>query len=148
MKNITRKQLDQILADHRLWLDSNRKSGKRANLSRVNLRWAKLFGAQLREANLRWTDLREAQLQGVNLQGADLSGAALPGANLYGANMFDADLNGAYLREVNLRGATLPLSIRDCLSFYRAKFSPDALPWLILHPQWSEWKDSVQIEAE
>jgi hypothetical protein len=52
------------------------------------------------------------------------------------------------LREADLRGATLPLSIRNCYSFSRAKFSPEALPWLILHPKWAEWKRSVQIAQD
>jgi hypothetical protein len=153
MNKITRKQLDQILADHRLWLDSNRKSGKPADLSGVDLRQADLSGADLRGADLSGANLQGANLRGANLSGVDLRRANLYRADLRWANLHRADLQGANLRGANLTdadlcGANLPLSIRDCFSFRYTKFSPEALPWLILHPQWPKWKDSVQIEAE
>jgi uncharacterized protein YjbI with pentapeptide repeats len=117
MKKIDQEKLSRILTDHRLWLSTDGKLGKRADLQ----------GAGLREADLC---------------GADLQRADLHEADLYEADLWQADLRWADLRDVNL-----PLSIRDCYSFHGAKFSPEALPWLILHPQWSEWKDSVQIAA-
>ena len=67
-------------------------------------------------------------------------------ADLQGAYLRHADLRGAYLWRADLQDAELDINIRDCWSFGGAKFTHDALPWLILHPKWSEWKDSVQIE--
>jgi len=40
--SMNRERLDRILADHSLWLGSNEKQGKRANLARANLRGAQL----------------------------------------------------------------------------------------------------------
>lgn len=80
MAKMTRAELDQALAQHKLWLETDGLEGDRANLFRANL------------------------------------------------------------RSVNLL-----LSIRDCRSFDGAKFSAEVLPWLILHPKWALFKDTVQI---
>ncbi|WP_145598652.1 pentapeptide repeat-containing protein [Yersinia alsatica] len=54
--------LNKILAEHKIWVDSYRQNGSRANLRDANLRDANLCGADLRGANLR----------DANLCGADL----------------------------------------------------------------------------
>jgi len=56
-----------------------------------------------------------------------------------------ADLQGERLVGKNFTHAKLPISIRSCASFRHAQFSADALPWLVLHPGWSEMKGTVQI---
>ena len=128
MKKITQKKLNQILQQHQLWLDSNEAEGKCADLQ---------------DANLRYTNLRGTDLRSANLQEADLQGANLRYTNLRGAYLVDA-----YLIDADLRGARFSTNIRDCSSFSYAKFTPDTLPWLILHPGWPKWKDTVQIETE
>ena len=118
MKKITREELDQILQQHQLWLDTEGGQGQRANL----------HGAYL----------RHAILVGTNLLGADLRCADLRGAHFLRAELWNIDL----------RDAKLDVNIRDCYGFAGAKFTPDALPWLILHPRWPELKDTVQIKPE
>ncbi|WP_145574119.1 pentapeptide repeat-containing protein [Yersinia alsatica] len=125
--------LNKILGEHKIWVESYRENGSRANLRGANLsganlrganlscadlRCANLSGADLRCANLSGADLRCANLSGANLRGANLSGANLSGANLSGANLSGAnlrcanlrcaDLRGADLRGADLRGADLP----------------------------------------
>ncbi|MBX9479197.1 pentapeptide repeat-containing protein [Yersinia enterocolitica] len=95
--------LNKILGEHKIWVESYRKSGSRADLSDADLSGADLSGANLSGANLRGADLR-----GADLRGADLSGADLRGANLRGADLRGADLSGANLSGANLRGADLP----------------------------------------
>jgi len=107
--------LKAILDSHKQWLDSDGKTGERANLSGANLygvylRGAYLREADLREADLRGADLREANLSAANLCGANLRGADLRGANLSGADLSWVDLRGADLREADLRGADLDYS--------------------------------------
>jgi len=92
--------------------------------------WIETCGAEGERANLRGADLR-----GAYLMDADLQRASLMGVNLRGVNLMDADL----------RGAKFDINIRDCWRFDHTKFTADALPWLILHPKWAEWKDSAQI---
>ncbi|OVY39897.1 hypothetical protein BME69_04820 [Klebsiella quasipneumoniae subsp. quasipneumoniae] len=82
-------ELQKILDEHKVWVESYRQRGDRANLSGANLRGANLRDANLRDANLRGADLRDANLRGADLRGADLSGADLRGADLCGADLPD-----------------------------------------------------------
>ncbi len=112
MKKITKEELKTILEQHELWLDSNEKEGKRAdlsgaNLSGANLSYANLFGVNLTSANLSGADLTRANLFGVNLTSADLSSANLSYTYLTGANLTRANLSGADLRRANLYSANL-----------------------------------------
>ena len=54
---ISDDELNEILANHKLWIDSNSKYGNRANLSDANLHYANLRGANLRGANLDYSCL-------------------------------------------------------------------------------------------
>jgi len=89
------EELDRVLQQHQLWLESGGVKGERA-------------------------DLRHADLQGADLRDADLWGA-------------------------DLRHAKIDTNIRGCYNFCNAKFTTAALPWLILHPNWLKFKDTVQI---
>ncbi|EKN6369533.1 pentapeptide repeat-containing protein [Yersinia enterocolitica] len=84
--------LNKILAEHKIWVESYGENG-----SRANLRGANLCGANLCDANLCGANLCGADLCGADLRGANLCGANLRGANLCGANLCGADLCGADL---------------------------------------------------
>ncbi|HDL7186388.1 TPA: pentapeptide repeat-containing protein [Yersinia enterocolitica] len=104
--------LNKILGEHKIWIESYRKNGSRAdlrdaNLCDANLRGADLCGANLCGANLCGANLCDADLRDANLCDANLRGADLCGANLCGANLRDANLYGANLCDANLRGANL-----------------------------------------
>ena len=117
MEKIDQETLFIILKEHQLWLESNGRNGKKADLSNKNLIGADLEGANLRGANLRGANLIGANLIGANLReanlieayliGAYLIGANLIGANLREASLIEASLIEANLREANLRGANL-----------------------------------------
>ena len=112
MKKITKEELKTILEQHKLWLDSNGKKGKRADLTGAYLTGADLRCVDLTSADLRCVDLTSADLTSADLYGADLSGANLRCANLTGANLTMADLTHAiltraYLTDANLRLANL-----------------------------------------
>ena len=108
MKKITEEELKTILEQHTLWLDSNGKEGKRADLTGANLTCTNLTGADLTGADLTDADLTWADLTGANLTSADLYGACL-----YGANLFGADLTGANLIDSELEYANLNDTILD-----------------------------------
>ena len=104
--------MEEILENHRKWLETDGKEGKRADLTGANLRGANLSGADLRGADLSGADLTGANLRGANLRDSDLYGADLRGANLSGANLYDAhlrraNLSGADLSDADLTGANL-----------------------------------------
>lgn len=65
-----KEKLQEILIEHKKWVDSDGGEGKCANLQRADLQRADLQGACLQGAYLQG-----ANLQGANLQGADLWGA-------------------------------------------------------------------------
>ena len=107
-----KQKLQTILDSHKLWLESDKKEGVRADLSFTDLshtylRDVNLIRADLREANLESTDLRGADLIDANLRGANLSLANLRGTDLSLANLRGANLSLANLRGTDLRGATL-----------------------------------------
>ena len=80
------------------------------NLTRVNLRGARLEFAELRGLkfmNLDGADLSEANLDHADLRGANLRNAELAAANLTRADLRGADLSGALLHEARLIKAQL-----------------------------------------
>ena len=122
---ISDDELNEILANHKLWIDSKSKYGNHANLcdadlSGANLRGADLNGANLHRADLHRADLRDADLNGANLRGANLCGAILYRANLNGADLNGANLRGADLNHADLRGANLDYS---CLPLWCGSLS-------------------------
>ena len=84
-------KLNQILEQHKLWIETNGVQGERANLE----------GAYLGGANLRGADLGSANLRGADLGSANLTGASLAGADLRDANLEGADLTGAILPDIS-----------------------------------------------
>jgi len=119
MKKMNREQLNDILENHKKWLDGE-EDGEHANLSGAdlrdadlrdaNLRYADLIGADLIGADLSDADLRRSNLRRSNLSGAKLIGANLRHADLSGADLIGADLSDADLRRSNLRDADLDFS--------------------------------------
>ncbi len=91
------RSLADELALHKIWLESNGRTGFRADLSdrgfagsvlcgvnfeRADLRRADFSGADLRNANFRNSDLTEAVFDKTDLRGADFSGADLTDVSL------------------------------------------------------------------
>ena len=112
LREISEEELTEVLSEHKKWLDSNGKKGKRADLDYTDLSGINLSRANLSRANLSGAYLWGAILSGANLSGADLSGASLSesnlsGANLSGADLWGANLSGTDLSESNLSGADL-----------------------------------------
>jgi hypothetical protein len=114
--------IDKILFEHRCWLRSFGKSGRRASLigarleardfKRLMLRDAGFEAAILSNADFSGADLRRANLAGAQMVGVNLTDAYfrfsdLREADLRQANLCNADLRGADLRRTNLRGVDL-----------------------------------------
>lgn len=102
-RTISEQELEEILAEHRLWVKSGGRQGNRACLTGTSLR-----GASLEDVNLQEADLRGADLQDVNFRGANLAHAAFRGADLRGAilvgtrGLMDDRLVGTDLRKAEL----------------------------------------------
>ena len=102
-----KETLNEILDEHKEWLETGGKKGKRADLHGVDLRDANLRCADLRDANLRDANLRDANLRYADLSYADLRYADLSYADLSYTNLYDADLSYANLSYANLSYANL-----------------------------------------
>ena len=107
MRKVPPEELKKILADHKLWLETDGKKGKRANLERTELQEADLQGVNLERAELQEADLQGTVLLNAKLQGADLREADLRSAFLQRANFQKADLSAVNLQEANLFKANL-----------------------------------------
>ena len=122
---VTPLGMQRVVELHGLWLSSGGSEGARADLREISLEGG-VLSAQgrllvgplvLRDVNLSRADIRFARLRNVDLSGADLSGtefnnsdlerAMLAGANLSGADFTDANLRGAVLKDANLSQAIL-----------------------------------------
>ena len=99
------QELEQILADHRRWLESEKRQGKRADLSGANLDGLDLSGVLLSGANFRGASLNKTNLSSAQLIHADFSGASLQGTNLRRADLLLANFSGANLSGADLSGA-------------------------------------------
>ena len=105
-------KLNEILDQHRLWIETNGMQGTSANLINADLtgatlEFARLHGANLYGANLYGANLTGAFLTGATLTSAKLINTDLQDANLRGANLYGASLYGAKLNRANLSGANL-----------------------------------------
>ena len=151
---MTATELKVILDQHKRWIESGRKKGKRADLQgvrlqRAHLEGANLWGAYLQGANLWGAYLQSANLQSANLQSANLQSADLQGANLQSANLQSADLQGADLQGADLEGATFDLNFKKVAYFQNATFSEDQIAWVCLHPKFHKWADTLKwMKAE
>ena len=124
---LSRDEIEQMLAAHRLYLETEYHQGHRANFSSADLAGRDFSGLNLRgikmdRALLSGADFTGAHLQSANLIGAiaeracfdraDLSRARLSGANLVSASLEDAyltkaDMEFALMANAILRGSCL-----------------------------------------
>lgn len=133
---ISKNEAIEILKNHQLWIKSEGKKGKRADLSgadlsRTNLKGLNLSGAIFRSiqwggANCEREDLlivsfKNANLSGVCLEGTDLSEVDFKGATLQGANLRNVNLDFADFGEADLTNATLEGSNITGTSFFNSK---------------------------
>ncbi len=144
------EKLQEILAAHRKWVESEGKEGERANLSRAKLREANLSGANLSRAYLPRADLSRADLSRADLTGAHLPRADLPRANLSGANLQGANLGLANLQGANLSGAEglTASQVRAAYNWELAFYSDDFLKKLGLPPDHNERVKEKLAEME
>lgn len=99
--------LDRVLSDHALWVASEGREGRRADLTNADLAGAALAGRNLSRALLTGADLSGADLSEAVLDGARMIRARLVGADLLGASMVEANLTWANLKNARLAAARL-----------------------------------------
>jgi uncharacterized protein YjbI with pentapeptide repeats len=100
-------QLQVVLGEHRAWVDSDGRSGKKADLSYAQLQGVSLWSADLREADLSHANLEGADMDHARLRGANLRHARMGAASLWQANLRSADLSYSGLERAKLDHADL-----------------------------------------
>lgn len=120
------------MQEHQLWVLSNGKNGRKADLSGANLTGKNLRDANLKRADLSGADLSKADLSGANLRGADLTDSNLTKANLTTAILKNADLtrarlNMAILIKTDLRGVNLNRAFLNKTDLEGANFDAEFL---------------------
>ena len=106
-REISSDELRRVLKEHKNWVESKGKEGKRADLKRANLQRADLQMANLQMANLQMANLFKANLQMANLFKANLQKAYLHEANLQSSDLEQCELNEAYLAQAKIQYARL-----------------------------------------
>jgi uncharacterized protein YjbI with pentapeptide repeats len=99
--------LDRTLADHALWVASEGREGRRADLTNADLSGVSLAGRNLSRAVLIGADLSGADLSEAVLDGARMIRVRLVGADLLGASMVETNLTWANLKNARLASAIL-----------------------------------------
>jgi uncharacterized protein YjbI with pentapeptide repeats len=99
--------VEQMLASHRLYLETEYHEGHRANFSSADLTGRDFSGLNLRGIKMDRAALRGADFTGANLQSANLIGAILQEARLDRADLSRARLSGANLVSASLENARL-----------------------------------------
>lgn len=112
-------RLEQILNDHLLWIQSDRRQGLRADFSEMYLAGFDLSGRILAGAKFERAILSDANLSGTILAAADLRDAVLVRANLTRADLRGADLRGADLREARQDDALIGTLVGTTLATRR-----------------------------
>ena len=102
-RKITIEELEMILKNHKLWLDTHGAEGEQACLSYMDLTGVNLENAYLHRANLIGTNLQGANLENTGLACVDFTGANISHANMSYANLRYAIMDGADLSGANMR---------------------------------------------
>src|SRR4029077_11992046 len=117
-------EIEQMLAEHRLYLETEYRQGHRANFasadlsgqdfSGLNLRGIKMDRAVLRSADFSGARLQRANLIGVISLEARFDGADLTGARLSGANLISASFENACLANSDMEFALMANGRLQC----------------------------------
>src|ERR1700737_3410338 len=102
VRMLSSDEIEQMLAAHRLYLETEYHQGHRANFAS-----AAISGTDFSGLNLRGIKMDRAVLRGADFTGAHLQRANLIGAILQEARFDRADLSGARLSGANLVSASL-----------------------------------------
>ena len=123
LHNLSDKELAEIFTLHQKWLDSQGKTGSKADLrctdlakadlSHLDLSDAQLQNACLLSADLSCSKFLNANLSGADLRGSNLKEAVFSGASLKNAVIFDADYLGMEFAGSDLTGAKLSAGNQD-----------------------------------
>lgn len=109
-KEITDDRLAEMIVEHRLWVESNGKKGRRAMLARHDLSGRDLSG-QL----LAMIDFEDSVFVDTNLKNSILAASTFKGANLKRAAFNGADIRSSDFRTARLAPKALATAFQGSL---------------------------------
>ena len=101
-------EMERILAEHQLYLETEYHQGHRANFSSADLTGRDFSGLNLRGIKMDRALLSGADFTGAHLQSVNLVGAIAEGACFDRADLSRARLSGANLASANFEGRNSP----------------------------------------
>lgn len=136
------RPIDEALALHQLWLDSDGAEGRQLQLYQADLREIPLRGLNLKQIVLNRCDLSGANLRGLHAPGIDLTGSRLDGCDLIEANFCGSILDQAIFTEAKLCAldlrpwqhpvAGLTPTVARSTRFWRADLTSARFDWALL----------------
>lgn len=132
MKKLNQEQVDEIIANHELWLQTNGEEGQCASFSNTNishldlskkdLRFADFLNCIANYANFNESNLSETCFVNAKIFEGKFNKVKLVNANLYEANLYafldDADLSFANLTDAKICYIANSLNIKlDFIKF-------------------------------
>lgn len=110
MDTVSYSKVDEILAEHKRWLDTEGESGECADFSNMRLHGINFIARDLRQANfegasLGWSKFSDSDLEGANFENANLNLTSFRFADLRGANFKNATINATVFETADLRQA-------------------------------------------
>ena len=112
-----RKEINEILEQHKIWLESFYQKGARANLENKDLKEINFRHANLKRAILRNCDLRFCNFSNANLNCCDFSGSVMQCTSFVHADASFANFDCVELRYSNLEGMNLYCTILPASTF-------------------------------
>jgi uncharacterized protein YjbI with pentapeptide repeats len=91
-KTLTQQELDALLTQHALWLQTSKSKGGTLSLSNYDLRGLSFEKAQLTGANLSRSNMSACKFCFADLESINMTESEFYGTNFYGANLKMSDL--------------------------------------------------------
>ena len=127
MRTVTKEEIKVILDNHRLWLKTGHKQGKRANLSFCDLHFFDLSDrvfdyADLSRANLECSNLSHSSFNNTNLYDAKLMLADLSYCDFTSANLDDVQCKSTKFQCSMFSDCTFRFAHADWTNFSNTQF--------------------------
>lgn len=103
-----KKNIEDELKLHQLWLSTNKTEGKQADFSNKKLSDYNFYGADLREAIFVNSHLHGTNFSNADVSGADFKNSFMTWAKVKNTNFSNANLEGIFLWGSNIKQAILP----------------------------------------
>src|SRR2546421_438918 len=132
-------EIERLLAAHRLYVETGRRQGRRADFGSADLSGVHFAGLNLRRVKMDRAVLRGADLTGAHLDRANLIGAVLEEARLDKADLSRARLSGANLASASIvtgcvTQADMEFALMDTATLRGGRREPADLSWATILP--------------